>query len=116
VQQRLAQLREVQAQPVHRRRDEQVEVLGEEEARQRGDDVRQHQDRYEGKQNQAEHLAGNERAQLLHRTQRLQDLVEDAEHTRPEQSADQCQDDELAAAAPGAFFAQPLQGGPPLGL
>src|SRR6266496_2327760 len=48
MQQRLAAFREIEAQPVHRSRHEQIEILGEEEARQRGDDVRQHQNRDEG--------------------------------------------------------------------
>ena len=67
MQRRLEQLRAVELQPVDRRRHEQVEVAREEEARQRGDDVRQQQDREEAQEHQAEQLAGEQRPDLLRR-------------------------------------------------
>src|SRR5262249_44918176 len=69
-----------------------------------------------GEQDQAEDLPRNERAQLLDRPQALQDPVQHAEHPRPERAADERQYDQLAGAAAGALFAQPLQRGAPLGL
>src|SRR5436190_5645113 len=116
MQQRLTQLGEIQPQPVHRRRDEQVEVLGEEEARERRDDVRQHQDGYEGKQNEPEDLARDERSQLFDSAEIAQDEKQHAEDACPERPSDNDQNDELAAAALGALFTQPLQRGPPFGL
>src|SRR5947208_2925834 len=116
MQQRLTQLGEIQPQPVHRGRDEQVEVLGEEEARERRDDVRQHQDGYEGKQNEPEDLARDERSQLFDSAEIAQDEKQHAEDACPERPSDNDQNDELAAAALGALFPQPLQRGPPFGL
>src|SRR6266550_4604019 len=116
MQQRLTQLGEIQPQPVHRGRDEQVEVLGEEEARERRDDVRQHQDGYEGKQNEPEDLARDERSQLFDSAEIAQDEKQHAEDACPERPTDNDQNDELAAAALGALFPQPLQRGPPFGL
>src|SRR6266568_3190886 len=108
MQQRFAELREIESQPVDRRRDEQIEVFGEEEARERRNDVRE--------QDQAEDFSRDQRPQLLDRTQRLQDLVQDAKDAEPERPRDDRQNDELPGAAAGALFAQPLQRGPPFGL
>ena len=46
--------------------DEQVEIAREKEARQRGDDVRQQQDREEPDEDQPEQLAGEQRPDLRH--------------------------------------------------
>ncbi len=116
VQQRLPQFREVQAQPIDRRRDEEVEVLGEEKARQRRDDVGEHEDRDKRQEDESEDLSGNQRSELLDRTQALQDLEQHTEDARPEQASDDRQDDELAGAAAGALLTQPLERGPPFGL
>src|SRR2546427_1274183 len=94
----LAEFGEIQPQPVDRRRDEQVEVLREEKARQRRDDVREDQDGDKGKQNQPENLAGNERSQLLDFPQISQYQVQHPEDAGPERPADDDQDDELPAA------------------
>src|SRR2546425_2342572 len=94
----------------------QVEILREEEARQRRDDVREHQDRDEREQDQSEDLSRNKRSQLFDGTQGLEDPVQDAKHTGPEPGADERQDDELAGAAAGALFSQPLQRGSPFRL
>ena len=85
VQQRLAQLREVKTQPIDRGGHEQIEVLGEEEARQRGDHVRQNQDRDEGEQHQPEDLGGEKRPELLGAADVLQDQVQHSVHADPEQ-------------------------------
>src|SRR4029077_13119026 len=104
----------VQPEPIHGRGDEQIEILREEEARERCDDVREYQDGYEGEQDQAENLAGNERSQLLDFPQIPQNQVQHAEDAGPERPADDDQDDELAAATLLPFLAQPLQRGAPL--
>ena len=62
----LEQLGAVEAQPVDRSRDQQVEIPRQEEARQRGDDVRQQQDREEADENHAEQLSGEQRTDLRH--------------------------------------------------
>src|SRR6266516_704177 len=116
MQQRFPELREIESQPVDRRRDEQIEVFGEEEARERRNDVREHENRDEREQDQAEDFSRDQRPQLLDRTQRLQDLVQDAKDAEPERPCDDRQDDELPGAAAGALFAQSLQRGPPFGL
>ena len=56
VRHRLAELREVEPEPVDRRRDEHVEVLRQEERRERRDEVGQQQDRREREQDHAQHL------------------------------------------------------------
>src|SRR6059058_5419588 len=46
----------------------------------------------------------------------LEDSVEDGEHADPEGEPHEGQDEQLGRAPAGALFADPLQGGPPLGL
>src|SRR5205085_7399 len=116
VQQRLAELGQVEPEPVHGRRDEQVEVLREEEARQRRDHVRQHEDADEGEEHDAQNLGGEERPDVFHSTEVLEDQVEGAEHADPECHAYYGQREQLARPAAQALLADPLQGGPPLGL
>src|SRR6266508_1393068 len=65
---------------------------------------------------ESEHLSGNQRSELLDRTQALQDLEQHTEDARPEQPSDDREDDELAGAAAGALLTQALQRGPPFGL
>ena len=108
MQQRLSQFREVQAQPVDRRGDKEIEVLREEEARQRRDHVRQHQDGYKGEQDEAQDLAGNQRTQLFDRAQGLENPIQHAEDADPERPADQREHNELAGAAVGALLTQAL--------
>jgi len=52
MEERLAELGHIDPDPVHRRGDQEVEVLGEEERRQRGDDVGEEQHRDEREQRQ----------------------------------------------------------------
>ena len=116
VQQRLAQLCEIEPQPVDRRRNEEVEIPREEETRQRRDHVREHQDRDERQQDEPEDFSGDQGPELLDAAQSLQDPVENPKYTGPERAADQRQNDELAGAAFGTLLAQPLQRGAPLRL
>src|SRR5256885_9263292 len=46
----------------------------------------------------------------------LEDPVEDGEHADPEGQPHEGQDEQLGRAPAGALFADPLQGGAPLGL
>ena len=64
--QRLAELGQIDIEPVHRRRHEQVEILGEEEGRERRNHVGEQQDRQEGQEHEAEQLAGEQRPDLLY--------------------------------------------------
>src|SRR6185312_6678884 len=116
VQQRLAELREVETQPVHRRGHEQIEVLRQKGARDRRDDVGEHQDGDEGQQNEAKNFSGNQRAELFDRAQAAQDAKQHVEHEPPERATDQREQNELAAAAARALLANALQRRPPLGL
>src|SRR5204863_6686317 len=75
-----------------------------------------HQNGDEREQDQPEDFSGNQRAQLLDCSQALQDPIQHAEHAGPECAAHERQDDQLPCAALGAFLAQPLQCGAPLGL
>src|SRR5690348_4578985 len=112
----LEQLREIEAQPVDGRRHQQIEVLGEEEAREGRNDVRQDQDRDEREQGEPEHLAGQEGAELFDAAEIAQNHVEDAEHAGPERESDGAEQDQLAAAPFRPLLPDPLEGGPPLGL
>src|SRR5438477_3684154 len=116
VQQRLAQLRQVDPQPVHRRGHEQVQVLRQEKARQCGNDVGEHQDRDERQQHQAQQLAREQRTQLLDAPEVAQDHVQHPEHGQPKQRPHAHQQQQLSRAATRALLADPLQCGPPLGL
>src|SRR5260370_29752130 len=116
MEQGLRELREIERQPVDRRRDEQVEVFGEEEARERRDDVREHENGDEGEQDQSQYLSRDQRPQLLHRAQAFQDLVQDAKDPEPERPRNDRQEDELPGAAARALLADPLPRGPPFGL
>src|SRR2546427_4339538 len=93
-----------------------MEVLREEEARQRRDDVGEHEDGDERQQDEAEQLARQQRAQLLHAAKVLEDPVEHAEHADPEGESHHDQRQQLAAAAARALLADPLQGRAPLRL
>src|SRR5216684_88839 len=92
------------------------DVLGEEEARQGGDDVRQDQDGDERQQDQAEQLARQQRSELLHAAEVLQNLVEHAEHAKPERYPNDCEDDQLPVAAAVPLLTEPLQRRAPLRL
>src|SRR5256885_11033515 len=113
MQQRFAELRDIQTQPVDRCRHQQIQNLGEKEARQRRNDVRQHQDGNEGQQNEAENLAGDQRAQFFDAAQRFQDPIQHAEHADPEAASHQCENDELAGPALRALFTHALERGAP---
>src|SRR3989449_8366689 len=91
-----------------------IEVLREEEARQRRDDVGEHEDGDERQQDEAEQLARQQRAQLLHAAKVLEDPVEHAEHADPEGESHHDQRQQLAAAAARALLADSLQGRAPL--
>ena len=83
----LDQLRAVEPQPVHGPRHEQVEILREEEARERRDDVRQQQDREEAHEHQAEQLPREQRPDLRDSAEVREQLVQQSEDERPEQRA-----------------------------
>src|SRR5439155_2628391 len=111
-----AQLREIDAQPVHGRRDEQIEVLREKKARQRRDDVRQHEDRNEGKEHHAEHLPGQQRTQVGVGPEVPQHQVQQQVDGKPEQNADDHQGAQFPGPPPRALLADSCQRRAPLGL
>src|SRR4029077_6441897 len=116
VEQRLAQLGEVDAQPVHWGRNQEVQVLREEKARQRRDHVRENENPDKREQHDAEHLAGEQRPDVLHAPEVLEDPVQDAEDADPEGHAHQDQDEQLARAPARTLLSDPLERGSPLGL
>jgi hypothetical protein len=95
---RLEQLRTVQLEPIHRRAHEQVEIAREKEAGQRGDDVRQQQDREESDQDHPEELAGEERPEVGHAAKINEQLHEQGVDEHPEQRADEREEEEARAA------------------
>src|SRR5213594_3550358 len=109
-------LRQVDAQPVHGRRDQEVQVLRQEEARQGRDHIRQHENADEREEHDPEDLAGEQRPEVFHAAEVLEDPVEDGEYADPEGQPHEGQDEQLGRAPAGALFADPLQGGAPLGL
>src|SRR5207247_575067 len=98
------------------RRDQEVQVLRQEEARQGRDHIRQHEDADEREEHDPEDLAGEQRPEVFHAAEVLEDPVEDGEHADPEGEPHEGQDEQLGRAPAGALFADPLQGGAPLGL
>ena len=95
----LDQLRAVQPQPVHRSRHQQVEVLRQEETRERRDDVRQQQDREEAHEHQPEQFAGEQRPDFRNAAEIHEQLVQQAEDECPEQRPDHRQQRDPHAAA-----------------
>src|SRR3989449_3390290 len=61
-------------------------------------------------------LFRSQRPEVFHAAEVLEDPVEDGEHADPEGQAHEGQDEQLGRAPAGALFADPLQGGAPLGL
>ncbi len=85
---RLGQLGEIEANPAHRRRDQQVEVLGQEEGGECGDDVRQQQDGEKRQQDHTQHLAGHEVADLIHAPEIAEHPEGNPEDGDPEEQGD----------------------------
>jgi hypothetical protein len=83
----LEQLRAIQTKPVHRRGDEQVEILREKEARKRRDDVRQEENRQKADEDDAEQLSGEKWSDLLNVSEVGEQAIQHAEDEAPEDDA-----------------------------
>ncbi len=105
----LQEFRPVQAEPIHRGRDKEIEILRQEETRQRRDHVRENEDSEQAHEHHRQQFSGEQRADLRNSAKVAQQPVQHPEHERPEDATDYEKQDQAPRAVVG--FAQRSRAG-----